>query len=102
VSTRTRVPLSTALAENSDMFLSVINLQPLPATGIAKGERTRRYADIGNRAEPVDQGQGASPGSRGRPLSRVCREGRGLRCPEAAEETTVETFWPRPETPNII
>ena len=98
MSTRTRVPLSTALAESSDMFLSVINLEPLPATGIAKGERTRRYADIGNRAEPVDQeqpvdqGQGVSPGSRGRPLSRVCREGRGLRCPEAAEEMTVETF----------
>jgi hypothetical protein len=80
------------------MFLSVINLEPLWATRYRQGERRRRYADIGNRAEPVDQeqpvdqGQGVSPGSRGRPLSRVCREGRGLRCPEAAEEMTVETF----------
>jgi len=77
------------------MFLSVINLEPLWATRYRQGEGRRRYADIGNRAEPVDQeqpvdqGQGVSPG---RPLSRVCREGQGLRCPEAAEEMTVETF----------
>jgi hypothetical protein len=81
-----------------DMFLSVINLEPLPATGIAKGKSMRRYANIGNRTKPegqvrpVNQGQGASPGGRGRPLSRVYREGRGLRRPEAAAEMTAETF----------
>ena len=58
---------------------------------IAKGERMRRYANIGNFTARRSDTR-ASPLSRGGPLSRVCREGRLVRSPGAAEEMTIETF----------